>query len=40
MASEVDTIETTTSLDDKVKHWERKEAIAARQHMCVLELLA
>ena len=40
MASEVDTIETTTSLDDEVKHWEHKEAFAMRQHTRVLELQA
>ena len=40
VASEVDTIETITSLNDKVEHWEHKEAAAARQHTCALELRA
>ena len=26
------------SLDDEVKHWEQKEATAAKQHTCALEL--
>ena len=30
VVSEVDSIETTTSLDDKVEHWEHKEATTAR----------
>ena len=40
VASEVDSIETTTSLNDEVKHWECKEAAAVRQHTCALELRA
>ena len=40
VVSEVHSIETTTSLNDEVKHWERKEATTARQHTHALELQA
>ena len=40
VASEVNSIETTISLDDEIKHWEHKEAAATRQHTHVLELQA
>jgi len=40
MASEVDSIKTTMSLDDEVEHWERKEAAAVRRHTHALELRA
>ena len=40
IVSEVDSIETTSSLDDEVEHWERKEATAARRHTRALEIRA
>jgi len=40
VVSEVDSIETITSLDDEVEHWERKEAAATRRHTWALELQA
>ena len=38
VVSEVGSIETTSSLDDEVEHWERKEATAGRQHTHVLKI--
>ena len=33
-------IETTSSLDDEVEHWEKKEAMATRRHTCALKIQA